>query len=162
MNKQEQLHRMLAALAEEVPDVQGALLASRDGLPIVSTMSGPESGRVAAMAATVVALASRVVDTVGLGSFEETVVQGDGGYFVVYDAGSLAVLAVSAPRTATLGLVHLEARRVAGEVDKLLTAYREELRTQPAAAAPTSTPTPTPTSTPPPPAPPREPVPASA
>ncbi len=35
MNKQEQLQQVLASLSVDVPDVRGALLASRDGLPIV-------------------------------------------------------------------------------------------------------------------------------
>ncbi|MEY2570110.1 MAG: uncharacterized protein QOE63_460 [Acidimicrobiaceae bacterium] len=136
MNKQDQLHQVLTSLSADVPDVRGGLLASRDGLPIVSTLGAAEAGRVAAMAATVVALATRVVDTIGLGSFEETVVQSDGGMFIVYDAGDLAVLAVLAQKGATLGLVHLEARRAAGTVEQLLTAYRDELRTQSMSAPP--------------------------
>jgi predicted regulator of Ras-like GTPase activity (Roadblock/LC7/MglB family) len=136
VNKQEQLQQVLASLSADVPEIRGALLASRDGLPIVSSLSTAEAGRVAAMAATVVALATRVVDTIGLGQFEETVVQSDGGMFVVYDAGELAVLAVLAQRGATLGLVHLEARRAAEAVDQLLAAYREEMRAQPAPPPP--------------------------
>ena len=148
MNKQEQLHQVLTNLSVEVPDVHGALLASRDGLPIVSTLNASEAGRAAAMAATVVALATRVIDTIGLGSFQETVIQGEAGVFVVYDAGSLAVLAVLAHRTATLGLVHLEARRAAEAIERLLITYREELRSQPAppTAPATSTMPPAPTS----------------
>jgi predicted regulator of Ras-like GTPase activity (Roadblock/LC7/MglB family) len=153
VNKQEQLHQVLTSLSQEVPDVRGALLASRDGLPIVSTLGGAEAGRVAAMAATVVALATRVVDTIKLGSFEETVVQSDSGMFIVYNAGDLAVLSVLAQRGATLGLVHLEARRAAEAVDRMLTAYREELRTtptasaSPAGAAPSAPSAPAPTAT---------------
>ena len=142
MNKQEQLQRVLASLSVDVPDVRGALLASRDGLPIVSSLAATEAGRVAAMAATVVALATRVVDTIGLGSFEETVVQSDGGMFIVYDAGELAVLAVLAHRGATLGLVHIEARRAAAVVDQLLTAYRDEVRSAAANGAPAPAPAP--------------------
>ena len=136
MNKQEQLHEVLTSLSTEVPDVRGALLASRDGLPIVSTLNAAEAGRAAAMAATVLALSSRVIDTIGLGDFQETVVQGESGVFVVYHAGSLAVLAVLAQRTATLGLVHLEARRAAEAIGRLLATYREEMRAQPAPPAP--------------------------
>lgn len=135
MNRQEQLQDLLVGLQREVPDIRGALLASRDGLAIATTMPAAEGGRVAAMAATVAALANRVVDTIGLGRFEETEIQGDAGTFVVYDAGHIAVLAVLAQRGATLGLVHLEARRVADEVGKVLAAYRDEQRAASAAAA---------------------------
>jgi len=135
VNRQEQLQNLLVGLQHEVPDIRGALLASRDGLAIATTMPAAEGGRVAAMAATVAALANRVVDTIGLGHFEETEIQGDAGTFIVYDAGHIAVLAVLAQRGATLGLVHLEARRVADEVGKVLAAYRDEQRAASAAAA---------------------------
>ena len=135
MNRQEQLHHLLVGLQHEVPDIRGALLASRDGLAIATTMPAAEGGRVAAMAATVAALAGRVVKTIGLGQFEETEIQGDAGTFIVYDAGGIAVLAVLAQRGATLGLVHLEARRVADSVAGALSTYRDEQRAAKEAAA---------------------------
>ena len=113
MSKQEQLQHVLDELQDEVSDVQGAMLASRDGLPIVSTMDPNDASRVAAMAATVLALGARVVETTGLGSFDEAVIQSDNGTFVVYDAGEYAALAVMAQARANLGLVHIEARRAA-------------------------------------------------
>lgn len=131
-SKQEQLQRTLEAIGTAVPDVEGALLASRDGLAIAAHLRGADPSRVAAMAATVLALGTTVVDTCRIGPFEETVIQGDAGVFVVYDAGDLAVLAVLARRRANLGLVHLESRRAAAELARLLAAYVD----QPAAVPP--------------------------
>lgn len=135
-SKQEQLQRTLDGIGDAVPDVEGALLASRDGLAIASALRGADPNRVAAMAATVLALGTTVVDTCRIGPFEETVIQGEGGMFVVYDAGDLAVLAVLARRKANLGLVHLEARRAATDLARLLSAYLEPAVATPAPASP--------------------------
>jgi predicted regulator of Ras-like GTPase activity (Roadblock/LC7/MglB family) len=113
VNKQEQLHRVLEDLREEVPDVHGAVLASRDGLAIVSTFGQGEGSRVAAMAATVHAIGERVTATTELGALEETVIRSAAGTFVVYDAGEPAVLALLAGGACNLGLIHLEGRRAA-------------------------------------------------
>jgi hypothetical protein len=53
----------------------------------------------------------------------------------VYGAGAIAVPALHAQRGATLGLVHLEARRVADAVALALSTYRAEQRAAAAAAA---------------------------
>ena len=126
MSKQEQLQHVLDELQEEVSDVQGAMLASRDGLPIVSTMDPNDASRVAAMAATVLALGARVVETTGLGTFDEAVIQSDNGTFVVYDAGDVAALAVMAQARANLGLVHIEARRAAEVLAHLMASFRDD------------------------------------
>jgi uncharacterized protein len=119
MTKHETLLRALLAVEREVPDIRGCALASRDGLPIVSTMPGTDASRLAAMAATVLALGARVAESTELGAYEETVIQGATGTFVTYGAGD-AVLAVLAGPAANLGLVHLEARRAAEHVASVL------------------------------------------
>ena len=126
MSKQEQLQKVLDALADEVQDVNGAMLASRDGLPIVSTLNPVDASRVAAMAATVLSLGARVVETTGLGQFEEAVIQGANGTFIVYDSGSMATLAVLAKEGANLGLIHIEARRCAEVLAHLMAFFRED------------------------------------
>lgn len=135
MTKHETLQRALAAVEREVPDIRGCALASRDGLPIVSTMPGTDASRLAAMAATVLALGARVAESTDLGAYEETVIQGASGTFVTYGAGD-AVLAVLAGPGANLGLVHLEARRAVEHIAQVLAA--------PPAPAPVAAPAPTP------------------
>lgn len=133
MTKHETLQRALIAVEREVPDIRGCALASRDGLPIVSTMPGTDASRLAAMAATVLALGARVAESTELGTYEETVIQGTAGTFVTYGAGD-AVLAVLAGPGANLGLVHLEARRAVEQIAQILAAPT------PPAAAPAPTP----------------------
>lgn len=126
MSKQEQLQKILDGLEREIPDVEGTMLASRDGLPIASTLAPADASRVAAMAATVLSLGARVVETTGLGAFEETVIQSANGTFIVYDAGTAAALAVVTRPGANLGLVHIEARQAAEVLAHLMASFREE------------------------------------
>ena len=126
MSKQDQLQHVLDGLEAEVPDVEGAMLASRDGLPIASTFNPSDASRVAAMAATVLSLGSRVVETTGLGTFEETVIQSANGTFIVYDAGDVAALAVVTRSGANIGLVHIEARRAAEILAHLMASFRQD------------------------------------
>ena len=122
MNTQEKLQQVLDGLLASVPDIRGAVLASRDGLLIASTFATGEGSRVAAMAATVEALGDRVTELAELGELAETAIQSDVGTFVVYSAGSLATLALVARGGANLGLVHIEGRRVAATVEALFDA----------------------------------------
>lgn len=147
MSRQEVLLGVLLALEEALPEVEGSLLSSRDGLVIASTLHPSDASRVAATATTVLGLSSRIVGTTGLGEFEETVIQSDSGTFVVYDAGDLATLAIVTGPGANLGLVHLEARHAAEELAHLLAAFREEAVTrarQAAVAAAAAAPPPAP------------------
>jgi predicted regulator of Ras-like GTPase activity (Roadblock/LC7/MglB family) len=142
MTKHETLQRALIAVEREVPDIRGCALASRDGLPIVSTMPGTDASRLAAMAATVLALGARVAESTDLGAYEETVIQGAAGTFVTYGAGD-AVLAVLAGPGANLGLVHLEARRAVEHIAQILAAP-SPAPSAPAPTAPVATAAPTP------------------
>ena len=167
MNKHEAIQKLLGEVERAVPDVRGCAVASRDGLPVASTMPGADASRVAAMAATVLALGARVAEATHLGGFKETVIQGDAGTFVTYGAGD-AVLAVLVGSDANLGLVHLEARRAASSLATLLST---DMEAAPAVApahaarpapAPAPAPAPIVAQAPTPPPPPPAPVPAPA
>lgn len=106
----------LADLRCAVTDVIGAIIASVDGLPMAHNVRNGDPASIAAMAATAAGLGKRIVDDFAFGRFAECVVRAEGGYFVVYSAGRVAVLAVMASEGANLGRVHLEARRCATRV----------------------------------------------
>ena len=137
MTKQDQLRKVLDELTAEVSDIHAAVLASQDGLAMASTIGGAEGSRVAAMAATVHAVGKRATETAELGSIEEAVIRGESVTFVVYDAGSSAVLALMAPGDCNLGMIHLEGRRAASDIASLL-----ERKPEPAVAAPPPPPAP--------------------
>lgn len=103
----------LVTLRRAVPDLLGSLVASVDGLPIAHDVQDEDAASIAAMAATAAGLGTRLVDSFSFGEFDENVVRARGGYFVVYSAGPMAVLATTASAGANLGRLHLEARRCA-------------------------------------------------
>ncbi len=118
MNKREQLEALVQELRRALPELRGAVVASADGLPVVA--DAPDATRLAAMAATALGLGKRISQTTQLGRLAETVVRGSDGYVVVYAAGDKGVLALIAPADANLGLVHLEARDVAGRLAEVI------------------------------------------
>jgi len=103
----------LVVLRSTVPDVLGLLVASVDGLPLAHDVGDDDPAGIAAMAATAAGLGKRLVESFAFSEFAESVVRAERGYFVVYSAGPVAVLAATASARANLGRLHLEARRCA-------------------------------------------------
>lgn len=107
------VHEALVVLRGAVPDLLGSLVASVDGLPLAHDVNDKDAAGIAAMAATAAGLGKRLVENFAFGDFDESVVRARDGYFVVYSAGPVAVLAATASAGANLGRLHLEARRCA-------------------------------------------------
>jgi predicted regulator of Ras-like GTPase activity (Roadblock/LC7/MglB family) len=117
MSKQEALRSVLDSLRMAIPELQGALVASTDGLPIThSFTNGADPNRVAAMAATTLGVAKRISESLSAGTFAEASVRGDNGQIFLYAAGSKAVLAVLAPQECNVGLIQMEARDAAAAI----------------------------------------------
>ena len=118
------IDRAVFELRAAVSDVIGAIVASVDGLPMAHDVHGHDPAGIAAMAATAAGLGKRIVGDFDFGGFAECVVRAEGGYFVVYSVGRVAVLAVMASEGANLGRVHLEARRCATKIARALEGGR--------------------------------------
>ena len=120
-NKDDQLRTVLVNLHSSLFDVTGVLLASSDGLALAANLpAGVDSARIAAMAATAIGLGKRIATTVGLGNYDESIVKAHEGALYLYSAGANAVLAIVSGAGANTGLINLEARRAAKELDKIL------------------------------------------
>ena len=120
MSKQHELHEVLRGFHDAVDGVQGAVLATRDGLPVASTLADQRADTVAAMAATVVALAEQAMPSEATGDSGHTVIRGRDGCLVVYRAGEHGVLAVQTTAQPNIGLVHVEAPAAARQLAGLL------------------------------------------
>jgi predicted regulator of Ras-like GTPase activity (Roadblock/LC7/MglB family) len=118
------IQRAIFELRGSISDVIGAIVASVDGLPMAHDVRDHDPAGIAAMAATAAGLGKRIVDDFAFGAFAECVVRAEGGYFVVYSVGRVAVLAVMASEGANLGRVHLQARRCAAKVASALEGGR--------------------------------------
>ncbi|NWF59365.1 MAG: roadblock/LC7 domain-containing protein [Fischerella sp.] len=78
-------------------DVQGATLASPDGLVLASILpAGMDEERTAAMAASMLSLSERIGGELVRGIVERIVVEGEKGYGVLVSCGADAVLLVLA------------------------------------------------------------------
>jgi predicted regulator of Ras-like GTPase activity (Roadblock/LC7/MglB family) len=111
---------MLSDLSEAVPDIAGAVLATRDGLPLAATIDDADVERIAAMTASVLGLSRRAVHVLDHGELFDTVLHFEDAYLLVYPAGRPAALCVAARSWRNIGLVDLEARRAAARFASLV------------------------------------------
>ncbi len=120
MSKRDELMRIQRDLRENVPDITGVMIASHEGLSIVTDFAEEDAARVAAVSAAASGLGNRISQNAALGTPQEVMVKGSDGLLLIYIAGSKGVLAVRAPARGNLGLVRLEASAAAVEVRKIL------------------------------------------
>lgn len=117
----ERLVERLQELQRNTPDVEASALVSVDGLTIASALpSGVEEDRVSAMSAAMLSLGERIAGELGRGGLDQVYVKGANGYILLSAVGTEAVLTVMARSTAKLGLVFLEMRRAAEDLERML------------------------------------------
>ncbi len=108
-------------LQGRTPDVEASAVVSVDGLTIAAVLpSSVEEDRVSAMSAAMLSLGERIAGELGRGSLDEVYIHGDGGYVLLTSIGNGAVLTVLARKQAKLGLVFLEMRRAAEDLENLV------------------------------------------
>ncbi len=113
----DRLHDLLG----KTPDVEASAVVSVDGLTIAAVLpSSVEEDRVSAMSAAMLSLGERIAGELGRGSLDEVYIHGDEGYVLLTSIGNGAVLTVLARKHAKLGLVFLEMRRAAEDLEKLV------------------------------------------
>jgi predicted regulator of Ras-like GTPase activity (Roadblock/LC7/MglB family) len=120
MAKHKELKNHMEALRRAVPELNGLLLASSEGLPIAYSLSnGTDPNRVAAMAGAVSSLGRRISDNMNVGTLGDVSISAEKGAVFFYSAGSRAMLVVLGPHGCNVGLIHLEARITAIEMGNL-------------------------------------------
>ena len=121
----EKIESVLKNLRTVTPDVEGAVLVDRDGLPIASVLaSGVDDSHVAAMAAAMLGLGERVVEELVKGTLNRVLIQGDNGYILFVEAGKETVLTVLTTERAKLGMIFLDANRAARQIAHLMSERR--------------------------------------
>jgi len=120
--RQEQIAEVLDRLrANTGSDVNGAAAVGMDGIILFSRMSADvNADRVGAVAATMMGVTRRVSGELKIGFPKETIIDADGGLFMVLPAGDQSLLAINLQRGANLGMVRLEGRDAAKEIGKIL------------------------------------------
>lgn len=117
MNRNEQIQGTLQALVNSSPDFEGAALVSMDGLPLASALpGGTDEDRVAAMGAAALAMGARTAAELKRGNLEQVLVKGNGGYIILVQAGSEAVLQAISTSDAKLGILLYEMKQTARQL----------------------------------------------
>ncbi|MCX6071327.1 MAG: roadblock/LC7 domain-containing protein [Chloroflexi bacterium] len=117
----DQMVDRLRNLQGSTPDVEASAVVSVDGLIMASSLpAGVEEDRVSAMSAAMLSLGERIAGELGRGSLDEVYIHGDEGYVLLMASGMDAVLTVLAREQAKLGLVLLEMRRAAQDLEQLV------------------------------------------
>ncbi|MFJ2031618.1 roadblock/LC7 domain-containing protein [Streptosporangium sp. NPDC087985] len=115
MELRDEVHREMVLLRERVPDVNGSIACSVDGLTIASDLEG-DVEQTGALSSAMLALSRRMTSMADKGTFEETLISGTNGYAAFYAAGPKIVLTVLARPGTNLGLLRLEGRKTAANL----------------------------------------------
>lgn len=111
----------LRDLQAGTPDIEASAVVSVDGLIMASSLpSGVDEDRISAMSAAMLSLGDRIASELSRGKLERVYISGDAGIIVLMAVGEEAVLTVLARSTAKLGLIFLDARRTAEDLEELL------------------------------------------
>ncbi len=102
-------------------DIIASAVVSVDGLTMASALPGDvEEDRVAAMSAAMLSLGERIAGELGRGGLDEVYIRGEDGFVLLTAVGDEAVLTALARNEAKLGMIFLEMRRAAEDLEKLV------------------------------------------
>jgi uncharacterized protein len=103
------------------PDIEASAVVSVDGLIMASALPGDvEEDRVSAMSAAMLSLGERIAAELGRGGLDQVYIRGGQGFVILTAVGQEAVLTALAREQAKVGLVFLEMRRAAQDLERLV------------------------------------------
>ena len=102
-------------------DIEASAVVSVDGLIMASALQhGVEEDRVSAMSAAMLSLGERISTELGRGLLDQVYIKGKEGYVILMSVGDEAVLTTLVREGAKLGLIFLDMRRTADDLEKLV------------------------------------------
>jgi len=117
----EEMVKLLKELQMTTPDIEASAIVSVDGLIIASALPADvEEDRVSAMSAAMLSLGERIASELHRGTLDQVFVRGEDGYVLLMSVGEEAVLTALARKNAKLGLVFLDMKRTAADLQRLL------------------------------------------
>lgn len=93
-------------------DIQGALIATLDGITVVKSTTDERSSQLAAMTAAALGLGKRLIETANGGNLEEISFKGETGSVFIYALEKKAVLVVVTKRNPNVALVNWESKKL--------------------------------------------------
>ena len=113
MSRTERMVNRLRLMQVASPEIEASAVAS--ALP-----SEVEEDRVSAMSAAMLSLGERIAIELGRGLLEQVFIRGGHGYVLLTSIGEEAVLTALAREEAKLGLIFLEMRRAAEDLERVV------------------------------------------
>lgn len=111
----------LRDLQSTTPEIEASAIVSVDGLMIASSLpAGVQDDRISAMSAAMLSLGERIASELGRGGLDQVYVKGGQGYVILMSVGEEAVLTTLVRQNAKLGLIFLDMRRSADDLQKLV------------------------------------------
>ncbi len=111
---------ILRALRVRSGQVEASAWVSLDGFVLASDLDDRvNADRIGAMCASLFALSGRAAQEVNVGRLRQIILEGSEGIMMLIQAGGISSLALSAPSSANLGRIILEARAAALELAQL-------------------------------------------
>lgn len=108
----------LRKLQSDAPDIIASAVVTADGLSLASALpSDIGEDRLAAMSAAMLSLGERIANELQRGSFEEVYIRGDQGLVLLTAVGRDAVLTALSRTESKLGIIFLEMRRAAADLE---------------------------------------------
>ncbi|MEN8241654.1 MAG: roadblock/LC7 domain-containing protein [Chloroflexota bacterium] len=120
-SRADQMVSRLRDMQAASPDIIASAVVSVDGLTMASALPKEvEEDRVSAMSAAMLSLGERIANELGRGSLDEVYIRGEDGFVLLTAIGDEAVLTALARMEAKLGMIFLEMRRAAEDLEKLV------------------------------------------
>ena len=117
----QQMTDRLRDMQRSNPEIEASAVVSVDGLSMASALpANVEEDRVSAMSAAMVSLGERIAKELGRGTMEQVYIRGKEGHVILIAVGEDAVLTGMARENARTGLVFLEMKRAAQDLEKLV------------------------------------------
>lgn len=113
-----QMVNRLRDMQATAPDIIASALVTADGLSLATALpSDIQEERVAAMSAAMLSLGERISSELQRGTLEEVYIRGEEGLVLLTAVGRDAVLTALSRNEAKLGLIFLEMRRAAADLE---------------------------------------------
>jgi len=111
----------LRSMQAASPDIIASAVVSVDGLTMASALPADvEEDRVSAMSAAMLSLGERIATELGRGALDQVFIRGNEGFVILTAIGEEAVLTALARENAKLGLIFLEMRRAAEDLERVV------------------------------------------
>jgi len=121
ISRTHQMVNRLRSMQAASPEIEASAVVSVDGLIMASALPAEvEEDRVSAMSAAMLSLGERIASELGRGVLDQVFIHGNNGYVILTSIGEEAVLTALARESAKLGLVFLEMRRAAEDLERVV------------------------------------------